>query len=301
MKIHFATLFFLALTGCGSNLNTASETSVVLDDYWYQGKAELTSYSLKQARYGEVHEGEAVLIFVTEDFSKSKNVKLDNPSANPDDRLPVLKMNMTKKFFTGLYPYSMMLSTFTPIENPGKGLTKLTATSQEWCGHTFTQLEEKKGSYEVSLFSYFESEGDQQLTLKKVVLEDELWSLIRIAPELLPTGEFEIIPGMLFQRLKHIPIKKTKAQARKLPYEGGNLSEYTVEIPEFSRELSIVYENESPHKIVSWTETYVSGFGDGAKKLTTTATLKKSIMLDYWNKNSIADSTYRKQLEIKAY
>ncbi|MDP7238046.1 MAG: hypothetical protein QGI34_15090, partial [Candidatus Latescibacteria bacterium] len=38
-------------------------------DYWYQGKAEITSYTLKQARYGEIHDGHVVLIFVTEDFS----------------------------------------------------------------------------------------------------------------------------------------------------------------------------------------------------------------------------------------
>ena len=34
-------------------------------DYWYQGKAELSRYDLKQVRYGEIHQGDAVLIFVT--------------------------------------------------------------------------------------------------------------------------------------------------------------------------------------------------------------------------------------------
>ena len=31
--------------------------------YWYAGKAEITSYSLQQARYGELRDGHAVLIF----------------------------------------------------------------------------------------------------------------------------------------------------------------------------------------------------------------------------------------------
>jgi len=62
--------------------------------YWYQGKAEITSYELEQARYGEIHKGSAVLVFVTEDFSKNKQVKLDNPSANPKDAIPVLKLNL---------------------------------------------------------------------------------------------------------------------------------------------------------------------------------------------------------------
>ena len=47
-----------------------------LDSYWYQGKAEISSYELEQVRYGQKHLGDAVLIFVTEDFSKTKQVKL---------------------------------------------------------------------------------------------------------------------------------------------------------------------------------------------------------------------------------
>ena len=48
--------------------------------YWYQGKAEINVFDLQQSRYGEVRAGKAVLIFVTEDFSKSKQVKLDAPA-----------------------------------------------------------------------------------------------------------------------------------------------------------------------------------------------------------------------------
>ncbi len=75
---------------------------------WYAGKAEVSSYILQQARYGEIRNGEAVLIFVTEDFSSDKLVKLDEPE-KANDKVRVLKMNMTKKFVTGIYPYSMML------------------------------------------------------------------------------------------------------------------------------------------------------------------------------------------------
>ncbi|MGB3364388.1 MAG: hypothetical protein WBB48_06385, partial [Thermodesulfobacteriota bacterium] len=109
--------------------------------YWYDGKAEITSYKLEQARYGELHEGYAVMVFVTEDFSKTKQVKLDNPqNANGDD-VKVLKLNRIKKFDTGIYRYSMMDSVFTPVyigEHPNT--LKITSSSQEWCGNTFTQL-----------------------------------------------------------------------------------------------------------------------------------------------------------------
>ena len=49
-------------------------------DYWYGGKAEISSYKLEQARYGEMREGSAVLVFVTEDFLPDEQVKADNYS-----------------------------------------------------------------------------------------------------------------------------------------------------------------------------------------------------------------------------
>ena len=61
------------------------------DSYWYQGRAELTRYALRQARYGDQHDGEAVLVFVTEDFLTGLQVKQehgDSPNA-----ISVLKLN----------------------------------------------------------------------------------------------------------------------------------------------------------------------------------------------------------------
>ena len=49
-----------------------------------------------------------VLIFVTEDFSASKQVKLDRPEKVPSDAVKVLKLNATRKFNTGIYPYSIL-------------------------------------------------------------------------------------------------------------------------------------------------------------------------------------------------
>ena len=56
-------------------------------EYWYAGKAEITSYKLTQNRYGELHQGTAVNIFVTEDFLPEKQVKADNQNKK---NIPVL-------------------------------------------------------------------------------------------------------------------------------------------------------------------------------------------------------------------
>ena len=146
-------------------------------NYWYGGKAEITTYKLEQARYGELHEGYSVLVFVTEDFSKSNQVKLDNPQDAKGDDVKVLKLNRIKKFDTGIYSYSMMDSVFTPVyvdEYPSS--LKVSSSSQEWCGNTFMQLNLGYSGYEVSTYSYFESEGDRKFSLQKEILEDELWT-----------------------------------------------------------------------------------------------------------------------------
>lgn len=137
-------LITMTLTACES-LHSLEDDNWMVNknffDYWYQGKAEISSYNLQQARYGALHEGKAVLIFVTEDFSENKQVKLDHPSQAEDDAVKVMKLKLVKKFNTGIYLYSMISSIFTPVNTQTfPHSLKVTTTSQEWCGHTFTQL-----------------------------------------------------------------------------------------------------------------------------------------------------------------
>lgn len=286
---------------CGStpskDTNTAKSPKT-FDEYWYNGDAEITSYKLEQARYGEVHNGTAVTVFVTEDFSKSELVKLDDPSKAGEDAVPVLKLNLTKKFNTGVYPYSMMTSVFTPVDRKTQPNTlKVTTSSQEWCGHTFTQLELADSNYNAQLHSYFESEGEQELSLEKTWLEDELWNLIRIAPKDLPTGEITVIPSTMFQRLKHTKLGVERANG--FIKQDSLSSTYTLTYPQLDRELIISFRTEFPHQITSWNESYVSGWGEKAQKLTTKATLIKSIKLDYWNKHDLKDAIIRKELGLE--
>ena len=95
--------------------------STEFNAYWFNNEAELTSYQLEQARYGEIHKGNAVLVYVTEPFSVEKQVKADAPTPND---YTILKLNFVKKFNTGIYPYSMMSSFFLPINNLNNNLVK---------------------------------------------------------------------------------------------------------------------------------------------------------------------------------
>lgn len=267
--------------------------------YWYAGEAEITSYSLEQARYGEMRQGHAVLIFVSEDFSHSKQVKLDNPSLAGNDRVPVLKMNLDKKFHTGVYPYSMMTSAFTPISAGAPHALKVTTSSQEWCGHTFTQLNRQGDDYRLREFSYFESEGDIDVVLENAVLEDDVWNWIRLRPESLPVGKLEVVPGSMYMRLKHVAWGAQKAEASMTDHpDDATLNVYRLHYPKLRRQLSITFSKAFPHTIEGWEEEYTDGWGRGAQRLVTKGKRLERLRLDYWTKNRLVDDPLRKKLRL---
>lgn len=293
-------LIFLisAIYGCNSDGKSETFNSKMFNDYWYQGKAEITSYDLEQARYGEIREGYSVLIFVTEDFSLKKQVKLDDPLGAGDDAVKVLKLNLIKKFNTGIYRYSLMESVFTPVDLMKHPNTlKLSTSSQEWCGNVFMQLNLHGNKYDVKLFSYFESEGDREYTVSKAFLEDEIWTRIRVSPSDLPVGKIKMIPGTLPSRLLHneLRVRQALTSLNAIGGEGGLMS-YRVKYQDLGRELVINFKSDFPYEIESWEETYTSGWGKYARKLTTRAKRRKTIITDYWKKNKNLDVTLRKEL-----
>jgi hypothetical protein len=294
--------FLITLSSCPSGNGQHLEIPENFGDYWYQGKAEIASYELSQARYGQNNPGHAVLIFVTEDFSKSKQVKLDRPAQNHKDAIKVLKLNAIRKFNTGMYPYSTMTSVFTPVAQseklPQKSL-KCTFSAQEWCGQVFTQVNKDKSGYSVQWNSYFESEGDGKKNIKKGWLENELWTMIRINPEYLPTGKMELIPSLQYSRLTHDDLDAEKANGELI--EKGVYLEYNITYTSIDRSLKIRFEKAYPFKIISWEESFRSGFGENAKMLTTKAELKSMKYIDYWNHNDSTDIELYQELGLPLY
>lgn len=257
---------------------------------WYQGKAEINVFDLKQMRYGESRQGKAVMIFVSEDFSRRKQVKLDNPSGAGADALKVLKLNMTREFLTGVYPYQTMLSVFTPVYEEIKS-PKLVTTVTEWCGQSFIQLNWKNNAYQAQLFSYFEAEGDQSVKVKAQP-EDELFNLIRLNPDLIRTGERQLIPSLTYQRFSHKPLQAADAIISKRKF-GSAQAEIEVFYPELGRTLIIRYLNSFPFEIISWEEIQLTE--DGKKEITSAVRSKVS-MLDYWKTNAKKDEALRQTL-----
>lgn len=255
------------------------------NEYWYQGKAEITSYKLTQARYGKIYEGTAVNIYVTEDFLPEKQVKADYQNKK---NVPILKLNNTKKFVTGIYPYSLMTSTFSPIDTNKKAI-KISFSLQEWCGNTFVQLNNRV-NYKIDFHSYFESNADRKIALKKDVLENDLWNALRINPYKIAKGNYKVIPSFEFLSLNHQEIKAYDAEVNLI--EKDNFIYFSVFYPTLKRNLTIKLTKEFPFIIESWEETITSS----RKESTTKAEKIKTIQSAYWNKKGNIGSKERKKL-----
>jgi hypothetical protein len=216
--------------------------------------------------------------------------------------LPVLKLNSIRKFNTGIYPYSVMVSVFAPIDTSNFSLPlKISFSSQEWCGHVYQQLNLKEQRYRLTQHSYFEAEADQMFTLAQGIPEDAIWTGIRIAPQNLPQGEFQLIPGTFYARMRHQRLKPQLVHAAlsatdQQSMEGNRLVQYKINFMETQRELTIWFEAEFPYRIQQWADTHAGMAHRGTTPLTTRAERTHSIMLDYWNRNQPPDQHWLKSL-----
>jgi len=277
----------------------ANPTREQFQSYWYPNGAEISRYRLEQARYGDIHSGDAVLIFVTESMDSKLQVKADRPDSHD---IPILKLNATRKFYTGIYPYSVLTSIFAPVDAQQYVLPlKISTSVQEWCGHVYAQMNLRDDKYIVESHSYFEKEADGRFSLDDIIPEDAIWTKIRIAPNTLPLGNFLMIPGMVYARLLHRPLAPLKVKGSLSSEDGKSLEgkalmQYRLEYSENRRVLKIFFEKEFPYRIQGWEDIHRSLPGMGAKILTTRAWRTHTIMIDYWNRHGNRDRRLLKKL-----
>jgi len=301
-------MFFLGLcfSSCEGQVQTTAEVpfQVVRPDdfakYWYSGNAELNHYDLEQSRYGETRKGDAVLIYVTEDFLSDKQVKKER---GEEKAFSVLKLNFAKKFVTGIYDYSIMTSIFTPVEYMKQPMTlKVTFSSQDWCGQSFSQMNLREKQMNFQVRSYFQDEGDVEVDMPATYIEDDLWTRIRLEPQMLPLGKIDIVPSHEYLRLHHKKIQSYKGEANLViqvndTKTGGEFYVYTLRYPELDRVLKIECQSTFPFRITYWEETMNAS--DPNKKQVTKGKLTDTEQNAYWNLNSNKDESLRDSLGIR--
>jgi hypothetical protein len=257
---------------------------------WGDGQAELDGYSLVEPRYGELRRGQAVMIFVTEDFSDTLRVKAD-PGHPKSDVYPVLKLNFVRDFQTGIYDYNTMTSTFVRTEFKPESpwpLVKLSFASEEWCGSVYSQWLSKNGRLEGTLHSYFDGEADQTPSLPLQpggVLEDQVPILVRgLRGEWLKDGESRTVPYLpsnFRARLSH----KMQAWGEATVSRAGFV--YTV-AEKGGDTVTWTVDAAPPHRILGWSST-----GGERGKLTGSTRMK------YWETHREGDEKLLGKLGLK--
>lgn len=294
--ISSGALAILIMAAWGALLARAeSKISPIGSDFWKlwgDGKAELAGYELTYPRYGHERKGTAVTIFVTETFSNAARVKSDPGKHAASDEFPVMKLNLIQDFATGIYDYNLMTSVFVALQpvngRPIGAPTKVTFSSQEWCGQVFHELLfDEKAIREVS-HSYFDGEADRDQSLvypADGISEDALLLWARgLATPRLEAGESREVPllrSVEYARLRHTPVDWTKVtlsrseKKEQITVPAGTFeAELLTAAVEGGRRWFFHVEAAEPHRILKW-ET-----DDGLK-----AELLASDRLQYWKMN----------------
>jgi len=267
--------------------------------HWHDGHAELDGYRLTVSRYGQQREGWAVMIYVTEPFSETKNVKLNDHTKNPEDTFDALKLNLVRDFQTGIYDYNTMVSVFTRSANFEP--VKITFTSAEWCGHVYSELLFDTSKIQVQNSSYFEDESETRILPRPgdLVSEDNLFILLRgLRGEYLKAGEsktVDYLPGVFFSRLTHKKVEVAKAdisrkeETERVEVPAGEFETIVYVVASGDRTGVFYVEKEHPHRIVRWELA-----PDAKGELTGTKRLQ------YWRLNREGDEGYLKELGLPA-
>jgi len=279
--------------------------------FWHDGKAELDGYRYMVNRYGEPRRGQCVMVFVTEPFSDSKRVKVDDPSRNPADTFDALKLNLVRDFQTGIYDYNTMASVFT--RSADLLPVKISFSSAEWCGHVYEELRVDAHRITERVTSYFEDETSAREIdrPRNGITEDELFIALRgLRGDYLRAGErrsLTLLPGALYRRLTHRPLAWTtatierlaKPQTVRVPAGTFVAHVYVVRI-QGGREGRFEVEREYPHRIVRWAWTAPQGrdpaTGWSRPEGNDSGELAGTARLQYWKLHGEGDERYLNML-----
>lgn len=233
------------------------------------------------------------MIYVTEPFSRRTLIKDDG--ARGDDRMDVIKLNLSEKFLTGIYPYSVLTSVFCPtdaIREERFSPAKISLTAQEWCGHVYAGVWPDERAFALRAMSYFASEGDvddRVETPPNTLYEDALLVQLRELDGPFNGGrdwEGSLVPALWRNRRAHQTLRAEPARITRRDLD-ANVTRFQIEAGAFSKQLDV--EKAGDKRIVAWQSS------DGGR-----GRLLRSARLPYWELHNPGDEAQRAQLGLDA-
>jgi hypothetical protein len=275
----FPAVLLLAIVfheGCGGGRQTLPENGPALRpssydaDFrrqWDDGASEFSSYSTRRLRNGSLLTGAATMVVNRVTYSEDERVPVvPGKRAQPGDLFPALQMNWIERYSLGLANGSeMTTSTVALVSVDGRvagAETKADFSFQGWDGQLFHQLIFDATDIRSHQYSYFESEGDEQIALaypRDGVAGDALWFWARhmAAPALNP-GErhtVEAIPPLREARERHRPLTwhhavLARSAVPKL-FAGKPADAFSVQWEDGGIETFLV-EQAQPYRVLHW-------------------------------------------------
>ena len=291
-------------------------------EWWGDGQAELSGYRLTLNRYGDPREAELALIYVTEPHDRRSWIKDDD--ARGRNRVEVLKLNSNAFFLTGIYPYGVMTSVFSPVDRYREERfqpVRIVHSAQEWCGAYSHMVWPGPDRLRSLRLSYFAGEDERVADLAAepgTLYEDALLIQLReLDGPFAGGGEWEgwVVPALWRVRAGHgdpspvraritreegvgeIPVQAHPGEgfsfggsAAARPETVSSPSTSAVPVTRFTLEAGdyrrvIDVERDHPRRILGWT----TSTGEEAVILATER-------LPYWRLNRLGDESYRELL-----
>ncbi len=257
---------------------------------WSDGQAELSGYTARVNRYGEMRDAELVLVYVTEPMDRATWIKDDD--APPERRVNVLKLNASLKFQTGVYPYSVLTSVFSPVDRYRAepfAPAKISLSVQEWCGHVFYAVWPGEDRFTEQLMSYFASEGERRrevTTPAGALYEDALLIQLRELDGPFAGGRDwsgSLVPSLWSIRRAHVegaPVAATITRER-ATVDGHPVNRFVLRHAGATRTIEV--EADGAHRVLGWRGS------DGEE-----ARLLRSTRMAYWRLNHEGDEAQRR-------
>ena len=223
---------------------------------WDDGLSEMAYYDSVESIYGRPRNYTRVLLFNREWLRADQRVKADEPDPSNGD-IPVFKLNIVDEIPTENYNYRYMCTVFLNRRNLLP--EKLAASSQEWCGTTFKQIQWLPDETRVLGFGYFEDEGDRRWTLPSDPPAQPFEGLFVVARAAVAAGTNRAVTLLPAQRSNHLVaptpfdadlILDDSIHRRIVPY--GRFSVRTVRVRTNEREHRFEVEVEAPYRLIAY-------------------------------------------------
>jgi len=248
----------------------------------------MSSYDAVVSRYGDPRPAELVLVYVTEPMDRRTWIKDDDVGGA--DRVEVLKLNVSLKFQTGIYPYSILTSVFAPVDawrSERFSPVKISLSAQEWCGHVFHAVWPGADRFVERRFSYFADEGERTSAVPltgDVLFEDALLVQLRELDGPFAGGRDwrgSLVPSLWGARKSHVAARPVPATIARTAADGVT----RFELRAGDHRATYEVETAAPHRVTSWTTSE----GDRAR-------IRKTARLAYWEMNHPGDERMRAEI-----